>query len=543
MKNFKLFFVVAVLFVVSANGYALGEKVLKLGGENGWKAVKTRLNITEIEKVRPHPVLALSSAIKNDDPSLDMSLSFDEAEAALFSDKTGRYIVTASGMVYAARGNSARLGKGAALFYGSQTASYSPEINEGGPVNIKAKPAGALFSAGRNLGSWSIEFWLYPAVMESGEEIVTWNAVIRKHGSANSAQNYQWIKFSVMRSKMVWDFSNFFTSPNNDQSANIRLTSVDSLVPRKWSHHLLRFDGDSGLLEYLINGELQDVAFATPTGTEDKEVWTPTVGERGGFVLGKYFNGMIDDFHIFDKYVVDAKTNRYPVSGGRFETEPLDLGSGNNTVTKIEIAGGRVNPSGTSAGNEFARNGIFRFSDNSQVEFFVRAFDSKYETGEDNWQIFKAGMPLDEIKGRFVQFAAVLYPSGDAETTPYLDEVQIIWTSKAAPLPPENVTAIAGDGSVEVKWKPRLKNENVGYMVYYGKASGEYFGDEALGGPSPVDAGKQVSLTIDNLKNGTLYYFAVCAYDIAAPFDTGDFSREAAGRPLKENSSRRTANK
>ena len=233
MKGLKIFLGVALFAVFSVDSFAVGEKVLKLGGENGWGSVKTRKNITEIEKIRPNSVLALSSAMKTNDPSLDMAISFDESDSRLFSDKTGHYVVSASDAVHAAQGKSARLGRGAALFYGSQTVVYSPN-SENGPLRITPKPAGALFSGGRNLGSWSIEFWLYPSVMETGDEIVTWSAVMRKSGSGSSVQNYQNIKLTAVRNKLSWDFSQFFTWPNNDQSADIRLMAGDLLVPRKW---------------------------------------------------------------------------------------------------------------------------------------------------------------------------------------------------------------------------------------------------------------------------------------------------------------------
>jgi hypothetical protein len=78
-------------------------------------------------------------------------------------------------------------------------------------------------------------------------------------------------------------------------------------------------------------------------------------------------------------------------------------------------------------------------------------------------------------------------------------------------------------------------------MVYYGTSRGEYFGEGAALGASPIDAGKRTGLRIDGLENGVLYYFAVAAYDRRDGMDgsggiahTGEFSREVSARPLPE---------
>jgi hypothetical protein len=105
------------------------------------------------------------------------------------------------------------------------------------------------------------------------------------------------------------------------------------------------------------------------------------------------------------------------------------------------------------------------------------------------------------------------------------------------------VTALARDGAVELAGKSSAGADTAGYLVYYGRARGEYFGEDAILGVSPIDAGKQNSLRIEGLENGVLYYFAVAAYDRSegggAPalpenFHAGEFSREVSARPLRE---------
>jgi hypothetical protein len=98
---------------------------------------------------------------------------------------------------------------------------------------------------------------------------------------------------------------------------------------------------------------------------------------------------------------------------------------------------------------------------------------------------------------------------------------------------------MARDGAVELTWRASPSRDAGGYYVYYGTASGDY-----LEAKSPVDAGSRTSIIIDGLKNGTLYYFSVAAYNkpqnegyTFVP-EPGEFSREVAARPLLQTAAR-----
>jgi hypothetical protein len=95
------------------------------------------------------------------------------------------------------------------------------------------------------------------------------------------------------------------------------------------------------------------------------------------------------------------------------------------------------------------------------------------------------------------------------------------------------VAAVARNGAVDISWRASPDTDLSGYLVYFGAASGEYFGESAVLGASPIDAGKRTSLRVDGLKNGALYYFTVAGYDRNNPADAGEFSREVSARPLR----------
>jgi len=134
-----------------------------------------------------------------------------------------------------------------------------------------------------------------------------------------------------------------------------------------------------------------------------------------------------------------------------------------------------------------------------------------------------------------VQIAVDFYPSGDGETTPYLDEVRIVYQPNEPPLPPSNFTAVAVDGGVMLRWKKSPDASTAGYLIYYGSVRGELFGNDSVLGPSPIDAGNVTSILIPGLKNGTLYYFRAASYEQTeglGEYNIGEFTRELTARPL-----------
>jgi hypothetical protein len=578
-----LLYCFCLLFVTPILGAA--ENTLVLGAAGGWGMVENRTQVDEMAAVRPHAVLTLSSAwtgslsggaalagtSRNADDdilalyaayrnfpaqesALDLALSFDEARPGGFADSRGRYRVSVSAAVQSVNERWARYGRGAALFTGEDRYGGAP---------VTARPtAGALFAPGRSVRDFSIEFWLYPNTIENGEQIITWNA-----------GEYQRIFCEAIRNRIRWTFQELFVPPERlstpgrtetagdtagQRRITITLESRAPLVPRNWSHHLLRYNADTGLLEYLVNGRIENITYTTASGREGGDVYTPLINRDGAFILGSRFSGMLDEFRIYNR-VINAPGHtaleepgktalelpdlaKFPRSGGRIETRAIDLGESGSTVLKIEASGGRLGSAGgrrMTVKNTYEGRGTFRFPDNSAVQFFIRAGEEPYRFGAIPWIPVIPGEAAPPMKGRYVQLAAAFYPSGDCSTSPYLEEVRIIYDKNDPPQPPSWVNARALDGVVELSWRAS-PDENVrGYLIYYGTSSGIYYGQGAALGGSPIDAGNRTSLRLEGLRNGTLYFFTVAAYSGTGPgienLHPGNFSREVNARPLRTN--------
>jgi hypothetical protein len=550
MKKASIFMpVLYLVFAVSGSLYAIGEKTISLGGGTGWNLAESRSGVTEIRSVRPNSVLVLSSAANpfpaGGEPGgvfsvpaglavspPDLSISFDERTPEAFRDSAGNYRVTASPMLEAVDRRFSRAGIGAALFPGVSS------TGAGGPLVIEPQSRNAQFAPNSRIGDFSLEFWLYPINLENGEQILTWISSL----SAPEDQNryvFQRIQCVASKNRLQWSFADFFASPDGNSHLGINITGTSAVVPKNWSHHLIRFDSTTGLLEYMVNGKTEAIEYVNSTGHEGGEVYTPIAGNGGSFVLGGQFMGIMDEFKIHNGWIGRPLVQKYPLRGGRVETTTIDLGEGNSGVIKIDALGGRTSVVGTKINSEFRENGRFRFSDDSELQFFIRAADNPYRWEDPDWRSFTPGAVLPpDIRGRYVQIAVDFYPSSSGETSPYLEELRITYIPDEPPLPPQSLTAVAVDGGVHLRWKNSPDMDTAGYLVYYGAARDEYFSEDAAQGASPIDAGKRNDFFVDGLKNGTLYFFRVAAYDRrlaenSAAFHAGEFSREVSARPLK----------
>jgi hypothetical protein len=572
----RLCYVTLYSFCLFSVSLGAAEKTLILGASAGWGAVEKRVQVEEMTAVRPYTVLALSSAIQAGQPAggggaavagtpdrtgddilalyaayrnfpgqesaLDLDVSFDEGRPERFADSSGNYRISVSGAAQSVDERRARYGRGAALFTGE-------DRNNGAPVTIRPTSS-SLFAPGRSVRDFSIEFWLYPNNMENGEQIIAWTA----------AEN-QRIFCEASKNRIRWTFQELFTPPEKLRQASrggsgerprltITLESRASIIPRRWSHHLIRYNADTGLLEYLVDGRIENMAYTTASGREGGDVYTPLINRDGAFILGNRFSGMLDEFRIYNKVInAPGRTSslnsaslelpelaKFPREGGRVETRSIDLGKPGSVVLRIEASGGRLGSGGRgmTGKNIYAGKTNFRFPDDSTLQFFIRVGEDQYRFGQIPWIPLTPGETVPgAIKGRYVQLAVAFYPSGDCETSPYLEEIKIGYNSNEAPYPPSLVSARALDGAVELSWRVSPDEDVRGYLIYYGTSSGVYYGQGAVLGASPIDAGNRTFLRIEGLQNGTLYFFAVVAYNETGLRPDGKFSREISARPLR----------
>jgi hypothetical protein len=358
---------------------------------------------------------------------------------------------------------------------------------------------------------FTIEFWLYPGTMENGEQILFWRGR-RKHKNDHLVQE---ISCSFDRRHLVWEFNNIFI-PIEDKPYTLSFTSDSTLVPETWTHHTVRFDGTTGLIEYYIDNEPEAVNYATETGEEDGTVFSPSIGSSSysPLQIGNYFTGFLDEFRISASFVTDPFNSKYKENSGTAIIRPIDFDYSNSTLRYIDIE---------------AQEPL-----NSDVYYYYFLSDTYTPIPPDdpNWTPFVPGSSFpDYKKGRYLQILLQLYPDGYGLHTPIVSKLNVTYEPDLPPPPPSFLSAIPGNREVRLSWRPVAESDVSGYYVYYGTKPGRYFGTESENGASPIDVGKTTSVTLSGLSNGTLYFFSVVTYDDSKPPHVSIFSEEVNARP------------
>ena len=178
-------------------------------------------------------------------------------------------------------------------------------------------------------------------------------------------------------------------------------------------------------------------------------------------------------------------------------------------------------------------NALMNVPEQTDVRLFVRAGDDCFGWTDSypEWKEISSGEPISGMSGLYFQVAAELLPDGGGMTSPSITQLELQYTEQPLPAAPFTVLAEAGDGCVTLNWSYSLDDTAGGYYVYYGNRPGEYMGRVAAEGMSPIRAGNVTSLTVNGLKNGTIYYFAVSAYSRIDDSINGPLSGEVFARP------------
>jgi hypothetical protein len=374
-----------------------------------------------------------------------------------------------------------------------------------------APQAGALFARGTRWGDFSIEFWLRPSLASDGEEVLAWSGSRWRDGRLKPQE----LRCTIRSRRLAWEFVNFFAAeeePAAGPAAVIRLVGISPLVPRSWHHHLLRFDGGTGLLEYLVDGVPEAVVYAR--SEPDGPPLAPHTGEADSapLELGRGYTGFLDELRLSRAFVENPVLARFDGRAGVAASVPLDLGYTGTRLKRVEA--------------------VYEAKGDSDIFFYYRLADRlSSDQLDSDWVQFRPGVELPEARGRYVQLRVELFPDGRRALSPQLSELRLVYEQDLPPAPPAGVLAVAGNGRVRLRWNLVREEDVRGYLVYYGLAPGNYHSTEAGRGPSPIDVGPVTELDLEGLENGRLYYFSVVCYDSAEPPHRSGFSKEVSARP------------
>lgn len=475
-------------------------KQLILGGKNGWDDFKYEENIAIGKGRFGYDCVELSTNSFVFDNTTDLLIDFENGTNGIVQGN------------YETRKNEFRntdlsvMGKGAGL------------SRQKGGITVLGK-SGSYFGNEGYAGSFSIEFWLSPSIAENGEVVLNWQT----SRIINRSLVYQMIHGNFNGGHLEWTFTNLFDLYDG-KDLDITLSGRSTVIPDSWSYHVVSYDCETGILEYLINGITEDIKYITSTGQEDGVPALVVLGKTSEVEICPDFLGKLDDFRILRRPYsppdFQSAENAGPLQymtyapmGGKFETKPIMLSTG-SMINSVDA--------------------IISEPEQTSVELFIRSGDNYFNWSDTypEWKPVEIGQDLSGITGLYFQLEAVLYPDGGGDHTPSITEITLNYTELSPPLPPFSVRATAGNGCVTLNWSFSIDDTTGGYYIYYGNRPGEYLGRVAVEGESPIKVGNTTSVTLSGLENGRIYYFAVAAWSAYDDRVIGQLSKEVYSRPL-----------
>jgi len=474
---------------------AASDRFIVVGREDRWEDFPQVENLALVQGRWGTLDLRLRDAGHAVTGQTDLLLHFDSSP---LRDESLGYTVEGEGFLLSDR-HFVR-GGGSAAFTGARSAP-------GAPGALRLLPGrGTLFTPGTWMGDFSIEFWLYPALLGDGEQVLAWSGARWREGKPVS----QSVDCTVRARRLTWSFDNLFMGPGGEPT-RVSFQGITPLVPRDWHHHLLRYDSSNGLLEYLVDGVPEAVTYTTDSGRERGSLRLPFAGDArpGHLELGATLVGFLDELAIL-RGVQQPSTARYGDRPGSATSRAFDLGYTGTHLKRIEAA--------------------FRTPADSAVFFYYWIYD-RVDDPSENWQQFLPGQELGEARGRYLRLRVELSPDGARQNSPEVSELRAVYEQDLPPSPPAALQALPGNGAVQLYWNPVNEADVRGYLVYYGHSPGDYHGGDSDLGRSPIDAGKASELLVTGLANGKLYYFSVVAYDSTDPPHRSLFAREMSARP------------
>lgn len=474
------------------------DSVFEFGGKAGWNNLLSSSNIKVRKGKFGFDSVELISSPVTTSAKTDMYISFDFEEPV---EETGSYSLQEYSIMKTDSAK-AKLGDGAGLC----------STHSGKPALRLSPMAGAFFAGNTILKSFTIEFWLYPRTAENGSIVLKWwSSLIEKKKT-----EYQNIIASVFNNKLEWSFFNIWQDKNKN-GLDIKLLSKSNLIPETWSHHLITYNDETGLLEYRMNGKTEAITYVTETGKESSHILYSALGIPSDVLIGLNYSGLIDEVKVTKNFSapgmpweISSLFEKYSLTGGRIETNIIDAAGKKSSIKELHA--------------------VFDKPEQTDIEFFVRAANDPFNWTDayPEWQSVKPDEKIKNITGRFFQLACNIYPDAGGKKSPLLHSISVKYEKDIEPLPPAKVFAKAFDGAVRLSWSPSIHFDTKGYLIYFGEKKGEY-----LTGGSPIDAGNVTEYTIENLKNGKIYFFAIAAYDEENGEHAGTFSKEVWARPLK----------
>jgi len=372
--------------------------------------------------------------------------------------------------------------------------------------------AGSIFLEAENIGSFSIEFWLYPFSNYNGEEVFSrYGPFTLENGKAV----FGGIRCVFYQERLHWVFRKFFRDSGGEYR-DVVITARTRTALRTWQHMALVYDHSSGKLAFSINGVEDTVLWLTENSSYGGSPLLPAFHRNLHMLprIGRSYLGKMDEFRISRTAVRNFRINRFLPGQAMVSSEVYDMGSSHSRLDALEA---RVSASnGTAVLLEYRLSDTIFTRDDLRIPWIrVRNGERRFPSGRF---------------GRYLQWRALLLGADSGRYSPQLSQVKVQYTQARKIARPTGLVATAGDRKVVLRWAPNMGRIH-GYRIYVGTKSGHYLNRNPIHVPLVTISSSRPEFVVYGLENDRLYYFAITAYDKRGLGHESRFSKEVYCRP------------
>jgi hypothetical protein len=369
---------------------------------------------------------------------------------------------------------------------------------------------GALLAETEDMGSFSIDFWIYPIARYDEEDVFSrQGSVLDVNGRSYDVA----LRITFRKNRLVLVLRNIFRDAEG-RFRDVEISGETMCVLKEWQHVAFSYDSLTGKLSRLVDGKEDGVIWVCDTGAWGGSPLRPAFPKelKRNAQIGGGFRGSLDSFRIRRAAWDNPNLGRFSESPGRVTSRVLDMGT--QRARLASLSWDAETPAGSAVFFEY-RIADSIFPANHPSLFWIRA-----KNGNED---------VHAKEGRYLQWRATLVGSEQGRYSPLLKSVRLAWNAAYTPQVPVDLKVFPGDRRALLSWRGNM-DDIAGYRIYIGNERGEY-----LHPSSPMDVPldrvnrQRPEYALYNLENDRLYYFAVAAYT-ADGMQSG-FSGEVYARP------------
>ncbi|WDI33778.1 hypothetical protein PVA44_06045 [Entomospira nematocerorum] len=406
----------------------------------------------------------------NDLPGIELLLNFES------SDEYNRAYSHVSGEVTQSN-IRARTGLYSAAFSGTNVLILHPHET-------------SIFGGLTEKQNFSIGFWVNPLRLGDGEVLFSYRSSI----SHADQLIHQSLSAFIEADRIVWRFENIFFLENGEP---ILIELVGEPILRgEWVHQLVSMDVTRGFIHLLQNNEIVATRYTSADNNAGSITSLPNFqGKKGQELrIGEFF-GYMDGFMISRNFIEHSSLARYERQG-YYISEPISVqGKILEHISTISVQ-----------------------NDSAEIRILMRAHQSAKVLQSLASDVDWVPVTTDFFKKihreglTFIQVRVDFFAGKRSLSSPILHDIKIGYAMNPLPASPGSLRYDREMNVLKVLWQPLMTGNVVGYRLYFGTASGEYFGTLEQG-LSPIDIGMEHMISLSGLERGRMYYFALVSYD------------------------------